>query len=56
MDKKLDRMNHLEIGEVAKVKIQTERKMVIDFFSYIPELGRFIIEKNGIPVGGGIVV
>jgi sulfate adenylyltransferase large subunit len=56
MDKKSERKNHLEIGEVAKVRIQTDKEMVIDSFSYIPEMGRFIIENDGIPVAGGIVV
>lgn len=56
MDKKSDGKNHLDIGEVARVRIETDREMVIDPFSYIPEMGRFIIEKNGIPVAGGIIV
>jgi len=56
MDKKTEGLDHLEIGEVARVTISTVKSLVIDPFSYIPEMGRFIIEKNGIPVGGGIVV
>lgn len=55
LDKKSEGENHLEIGEVAKVKIRTAQEMAIDPFSYIPEMGRFILEKDGIPVGGGIV-
>ena len=56
MDRKMERSDRLELGEVARVRIRTEGKIVIDTFSYIPEMGRFIMEKNGIPVGGGIVV
>jgi sulfate adenylyltransferase large subunit len=56
MDRKTEGLEHLEIGEVAKVTIETEKTLVTDPFAYIPEMGRFIIEKNGIPVGGGIVV
>jgi len=56
LDRTLEETNRLEIGEVAKVKIKTEEALVLDSFSYIPEMGRFVIEKHGIPVGGGIVV
>jgi sulfate adenylyltransferase subunit 1 len=55
MDRKTDGLDHLEVGEVAKVTIRTEKPIAIDPFLYIPEMGRFIIEKRGIPVGGGIV-
>jgi sulfate adenylyltransferase subunit 1 (EFTu-like GTPase family) len=55
MDKKRKKSNRLDLGEVATVKIRTEKEVVIDPFSYIPEMGRFVIEKEGIPVGGGIV-
>ena len=55
MDKKTEGLDRLEVGEVAKVTIQTDDPLVIDNFSYIPEMGRFIVEKNGVPVGGGIV-
>ena len=56
MDKKKEGLHHLEIGEIAKAKIKLRKKIAIDTFSYIPEMGRFILEKNGIPVGGGIIV
>jgi sulfate adenylyltransferase subunit 1 len=55
MDRKTDGLDRLEVGEVAKVTIRTEKPIAIDPFLYIPEMGRFIIEKRGIPVGGGIV-
>lgn len=54
MDRK-EKSDTLEIGEVAKVKIKTRRPLAVDTFSYIPEMGRFIIEKDGVPVGGGII-
>ena len=47
---------NIEIGEVAEVMINLKQEVVIDPFSVIPEMGRFIIEKDGIPVGGGIVI
>jgi sulfate adenylyltransferase subunit 1 len=56
MDKEVNRSNRLEIGEVAKVKISAERKVVVDPFSYIPEMGRFVLEKEGRPVAGGIIL
>jgi bifunctional enzyme CysN/CysC/sulfate adenylyltransferase subunit 1 len=56
MDKKKEDLGHLEIGEIAKAKIKLRKTIAVDTFSYIPEMGRFILEKNGIPVGGGIIV
>lgn len=47
---------NIEIGEVAEVIVHLKQNMVIDTFGAIPEMGRFVIEKNGIPVGGGIVI
>lgn len=55
MDRKTEGLDRLEVGEIARVTITTERPIVIDAFSYIPEMGRFIIEKDGVPVGGGII-
>ncbi|MBP8626158.1 MAG: GTP-binding protein [Syntrophorhabdales bacterium] len=55
MDRK-EKSDTLEIGEVARVRIKTRKPLAIDTFSYIPEMGRFIIEKDGVPVGGGIIV
>lgn len=46
----------IEIGEVAEVIIHLNQDVVVDPFSAIPEMGRFIIEKDGIPLGGGIVI
>ncbi|MBT0663023.1 50S ribosome-binding GTPase [Geobacter pelophilus] len=46
----------LNIGEIARCSIYTEQLLVIDSFTHVPELGRFVIEYNGIPVGAGIVL
>ena len=56
MDRKTDEGDRLEIGEVARVTVRTERPIVVDDFAYIPETGRFILEKEGIPVAGGIII
>jgi translation elongation factor TU len=56
MDKKTEAIDHLEIGDIAKAKVKLRKRIAVDLFSYIPEMGRFILEKNGIPVGGGIIV
>ena len=42
-------------AEVAEVVIRLERPVLVDSFSFIPEMGRFVIEKEGIPVAGGII-
>ncbi|MFQ5441858.1 MAG: sulfate adenylyltransferase subunit 1 [Thermodesulfobacteriota bacterium] len=43
-------------AEVAEVEIKLEKPVVIDRFSDIPELGRFVLEHAGRPVAGGIIV
>ncbi len=53
MDRSPDR---IVVGELARCTIHAERPWVADYFSVIPELGRFVIERDGIPVGGGIVM
>jgi sulfate adenylyltransferase subunit 1 len=55
MDRKTQDLDHLEVGDVARVTLRTENTIAVDPFTYIPEMGRFIIEKDGVPVGGGIV-
>jgi sulfate adenylyltransferase subunit 1 len=55
-DRKTGEPDRLRVGEIAKVKVQTDGKMAIDKFSHIPRMGRFTLEKAGILVGGGIVV
>jgi len=45
----------IEGAEVADVLIQLEEKVVADPFNEIPEMGRFVLEKDGRPVAGGII-
>ncbi|MBU5636068.1 GTP-binding protein [Geomonas sp. Red69] len=45
----------LNIGEMARCRIRTEAPLVIDSFAVVPELGRFVIECDGVPAGAGIV-
>jgi len=42
-------------AEVADVLINLDKEVVVDSFSEIPEMGRFVLERNGIPVAGGII-
>jgi sulfate adenylyltransferase subunit 1 len=43
-------------AEVADVLIQLDEKVVIDPFNEIPEMGRFVLEKDGRPAAGGIIL
>lgn len=45
----------LEYAETAKVILKTERPLVIEKFSQTPELGRFILHKNGKVYAIGII-
>jgi small GTP-binding protein len=45
----------IEGAEVADVLLQLEEKVVADPFNEIPEMGRFVLEKDGRPVAGGII-
>ncbi len=47
-----------EIGEteVGIVEITLEKPLVVDEYSKMRELGRFIVKKNGRIVGGGILI
>jgi sulfate adenylyltransferase subunit 1 len=42
-------------GEAARVSIKTENFIAVESYTIVPELGRFVIEKKGRPVAGGIV-
>ncbi len=42
-------------AEVADVLISLEKEVVVDPFNDIPEMGRFVLERNGRPVAGGII-
>ncbi len=56
IEKRIDNPDGMEIGEIAGVRVHTENDFVVDPFTSIPEMGRFVIERCGIPVGGGIVL
>jgi translation elongation factor EF-1alpha len=43
-------------SEIAEVRIRFEAPVVADKFSDIHEMGRFVLEAEGHPVAGGIVV
>ena len=43
-------------AEVATIMIQLEDQVIVDPFSDIPEMGRFVLEKEGIPAAGGIIL
>lgn len=43
-------------AEVAEVEITLDRMVSVDKFSEVPELGRFVLEHNGHPVAGGIII
>ena len=43
-------------AEVAEVEIRLERAVVVDKFADIPEMGRFVLEYEGEPVAGGVIV
>jgi sulfate adenylyltransferase subunit 1 (EFTu-like GTPase family) len=43
-------------AEVADILIQLDEKVVVDPFNEIPEMGRFVLEKDGSPVAGGIIL
>jgi len=47
-----------EIGaaEIAEVEISLDRPAVVDSFTEIPEMGRFVLERGGHPVAGGIIL
>ncbi len=43
-------------AEVADILIRLDQKVVVDPFNEIPEMGRFVLEKEGRPVAGGIIL
>jgi sulfate adenylyltransferase subunit 1 len=45
----------IKAAEIADVLIKLARPVVVDPFSEIPEMGRFVLEHAGHPVAGGIV-
>lgn len=47
---------NINLAEVAQVEIGLESPALIDKFSEFAELGRFVLERNGQPVAGGIIL
>jgi len=45
----------LDIGEIAQAEISFETPIMIDPASEVFSTGRFVVERNGVPAGGGIV-
>ena len=43
-------------AEVADILIHLDEKVVVDPFNEIPEMGRFVLEKDGRPAAGGIIL
>lgn len=43
-------------AEIAEVEIKIEKPFVVDKFNDIPETGRFVLEHDGHPVAGGIIL
>lgn len=43
-------------AEIAEVEIKLEKPVVVDKFTDIPEMGRFVLEDRGHPVAGGIIL
>ncbi len=43
-------------AEVAEVLMKIEREVVVDSFYDIPEMGRFVLERNGRPIAGGLIL
>ena len=44
------------VAEVATIMIHLEDQVVVDPFNDIPEMGRFVLEKEGRPAAGGIIL
>ena len=45
----------LDETEVGEILIETERPLAFELFSFIPELGRFVLERGNDIVAGGII-
>ncbi len=43
-------------AEVANVLFHLDKPIVVDPFNDIPEMGRFVLEKDGRPTAGGIIL
>jgi sulfate adenylyltransferase large subunit len=48
--------DNLKNNEVGTMIIKTLSPVVVDDFNYVPELGRFVFEKNMVTSAGGIIL
>lgn len=46
----------LENADIAKVTLSADSDLIFENFQDLPELGRFILEKNGEVVAGGVII
>ena len=53
LEENASNLGYLEVGEVI---LRFDRDIVIENFNKIPDLGRFVLDRNGEVVGGGIIV
>jgi elongation factor 1-alpha len=44
------------INEAAMLELSLARPMALELYSFLPELGRFLIVKNGRNIGAGVVM
>ena len=49
-------VDEIRPAEVAEVEIVLDKNVAVDKFADVPELGRFVLEHNGYPVAGGIII
>ncbi len=47
--------DRIENNEVGVIELITEKPIVVEDFNKIQELGRFVLEKDNVTVGGGII-
>lgn len=48
--------SEIRTAEIAEVSIALKKPVVVDLFDTIPEMGRFVLEREGHPLAGGIVL
>lgn len=53
--KELKNNSEINETEVAEVTIKADKKLVLENFNFIPQLGRFVLIKGEDTVAGGIV-
>lgn len=56
MDVRVADPDYIQLGEAGRARIETAESVVVEAFSYIPTMGRVVFEKDGVPVGAGIVL